>query len=105
MLATSGVFDTLLSGAIPAFGVLIAGAMVTTWRGRNAKTKATAEELAKVKASEVPPWGVELQQQNQRIIRSLYGDPPWGDKGFFDRFEAFQKDMVTRLDSLNGGKQ
>lgn len=105
MLATSGLLETLLDGAIPAFGVVIATAMVTVWRGRSAKTKATAEELAKVKASEVPPWGVELQNQNQRIIRSLYGDPPWGAKGFFDRFEDFQKVVLGKLEQLNGDEK
>lgn len=103
VLASSSLLSSLLDGAFPAFGVLIATAVVTVVGRRRAAVKATATELAKVKASEVPPWGVELQEQNKRIIRSLYGDPPWGAKGFFDTFEDFRTEVRNGLRTLNGG--
>lgn len=102
MLAAGGLL-TLFDGIVPAFGVLIATALVTVYRSRRNKVEKTATDLAELKATEIPPWGVELQKQNERIIRSLYGDPPWGAPGFFKTFEDFQTDVLGRLDALNGG--
>lgn len=100
MLATGGILDTLLSGGLPVVCVALATAMVTVWSERRRKSNAKDEKIAQLEATEIPQWGKTLQDDVGRIARSLYGDQPWGSKGFFVEFADFKKDV---LDALRDG--
>lgn len=97
MLAASGLLDTLLDGALPVTCIALATAMVTVWTDRRKRSRAKDEKLAELEASEIPEWGKKLQDDMGRVTRSLYGDQPWGSKGFFVEFTEFKSDVLAAL--------
>lgn len=102
MLAASGLLDTLLDGGLPVICVALATAMVTVFSERRRKSKAKDDELAKLKEDEIPEWGKQLQLDMGRVIRSLYGDQPWGGAGFFKEFGDFKTDVLGALRDVGG---
>lgn len=103
MYAVSPFLNTAFDGIIPAFGVLVAGAVLTMARSRReAREKAaedlvdaakrTAAELAEVQAHEVPAWGKKLVQRQDKMEQFIFG-APYGPRGFKEEFEQLKGDV------------
>lgn len=110
MVGTDSTFlSNALSGIIPAFGVLLAGAVVNLIRNRRKmhdQLEQAAKDKAKADDSALAARVAVLEAQAARVTTWLGGTTDYFGKprkdGFMDTFPEWQKSVDSRLNQALG---